>query len=569
MEIAIAGKKKKSSPNMLAPGFRFHPTDEELVRYYLRRKVCGRGFLFHAISDIDIYKAEPWDLPSFSKLKTRDLEWYFFSMLDKKYGNGARTNRATEKGYWKTTGKDRAVYHRGQIVGMKKTLVYHIGRAPKGQRTNWVMHEYRLTDLELERAGIHQDAFVLCRVFQKSGSGPKNGERYGAPFVEEEWLDDDSELILKAEAGEVVDFGDDAYLDGDDLEQILGSDIPSADSPLQSNCQPADGSFVEGTAESVDDGPKLLLNADDQYGELEQYDIPAPFDMDVRAVKHGFIGESSKSGNSDELDFLLDEPFQENPDYLPYGNVGFIEASDLSHPVEANTTHDDMLEEFFKLYDANVDNSQDFAYDSLAMLGSEDLIPGEPLFPFEEPEVGEKSTLPSGQPLNYNNGDAAPSSDKLDSSTYESGTQDALLLKAPSDFQYPFFKQASQMLGSIPAPPAYAAEFPSKDVMRRLNTLSQPSTSAHVTAGMFQIRNLSTDGNGVDKLLSKPANLNIVLSFGYSRGEDGSSRLESSISLLPGKTVAMMLSRGWFYFMFFWILVLSISYELGICICAK
>lgn len=92
----------------------------------------------------------------FSKLKTRDLEWYFFSMLDKKYGNGARTNRATEKGYWKTTGKDRAVYHRSLIVGMKKTLVYHIGRAPKGQRTNWVMHEYRLADLELERAGIHQ-----------------------------------------------------------------------------------------------------------------------------------------------------------------------------------------------------------------------------------------------------------------------------------------------------------------------------------------------------------------------------------------------------------------------------
>lgn len=61
---------------------------------------------------------------------------------------------------------------------------------------------------------------MLCRVFQKSGSGPKNGEQYGAPFVEEEWLDDDSELILKAEAGEVVDFGDDAYLDGDDLEQV-------------------------------------------------------------------------------------------------------------------------------------------------------------------------------------------------------------------------------------------------------------------------------------------------------------------------------------------------------------
>lgn len=97
-----------------------------------------------------------------SKLKTRDLEWYFFSVLDKKYGNGSRTNRATEKGYWKTTGKDRAVHHKTQVVGMKKTLVYHSGRAPKGQRTNWVMHEYRLTDLELETAGISQVGCIGC-----------------------------------------------------------------------------------------------------------------------------------------------------------------------------------------------------------------------------------------------------------------------------------------------------------------------------------------------------------------------------------------------------------------------
>ncbi|KAH6784138.1 hypothetical protein C2S52_009097 [Perilla frutescens var. hirtella] len=542
---------------MLAPGFRFHPTDEELVRYYLRRKVCGKGFRCHAISDVDIYKAEPWDLPSLSKLKTRDLEWYFFSMLDKKYGNGSRTNRATDKGYWKTTGKDRAVYHKGQIVGMKKTLVYHIGRAPKGQRTNWVMHEYRLADLELERAGIHQDSFVLCRVFQKSGSGPKNGEQYGAPFVEEEWLDDDSDFVPKAEAAEEVDFGDDAYLDGDDLEQILGSDIPSVDSPLPSNLQPADGSFVEDTAESVNDDPALLLNAGDQYCEPQQYednnvyDLPAPFDMDVRAVKHEFIGESSKSENFDELDFLLDEPFQENPDDITYGNVGFIEASDLSHPIETNTSPLDMLEEYLTFYDANVDNSQDFACDPLAMLENEDLI-------HEEPEVGgQQPTLPSGQSsLDNNNADAASLPDNLDSSKYE------------SDFQYPFLKQASHMLGSIPAPPALAAEFPSKDAVHRLNSLSQPSTSVHVTAGMIQIRNLSTDGSGGDQLLGKPGNLNIVLSFGFSQGEDGSAHLESSLSLLPGKTVPT-LSRVWFYLMFFWVLVLSISYKIGSCIRAK
>lgn len=102
-----------------------------------------------------------------SKLKTRDLEWYFFSFLDKKYGNGARTNRATEKGYWKTTGKDRTVYHKKQVVGMKKTLVYHSGRPPKGLRSNWVMHEYRRAGLEVETAGIGQVGCIGCMIMSR------------------------------------------------------------------------------------------------------------------------------------------------------------------------------------------------------------------------------------------------------------------------------------------------------------------------------------------------------------------------------------------------------------------
>ena len=46
----------------LAPGFRFHPTDEELVIYYLKRKVSNKPFRFNAISEVDIYKNEPWEL---------------------------------------------------------------------------------------------------------------------------------------------------------------------------------------------------------------------------------------------------------------------------------------------------------------------------------------------------------------------------------------------------------------------------------------------------------------------------------------------------------------------------
>lgn len=49
---------------LLAPGFRFHPTDEEIVSYYLKRKICGIPLRFDSISEIDIYRFEPWDLPS-------------------------------------------------------------------------------------------------------------------------------------------------------------------------------------------------------------------------------------------------------------------------------------------------------------------------------------------------------------------------------------------------------------------------------------------------------------------------------------------------------------------------
>lgn len=47
----------------LPPGFRFHPTDEELVGYYLKRKVEGLEIELDVIPIIDFYKFDPWELP--------------------------------------------------------------------------------------------------------------------------------------------------------------------------------------------------------------------------------------------------------------------------------------------------------------------------------------------------------------------------------------------------------------------------------------------------------------------------------------------------------------------------
>ncbi|KAI3831021.1 hypothetical protein MKX03_011628 [Papaver bracteatum] len=166
------------APVSLPPGFRFHPTDEELVAYYLKRKINGRKIELEIIPEVDLYKCEPWELPEKSFLPSKDLEWYFFSPRDRKYPNGSRTNRATQAGYWKATGKDRKVNSQTRAVGMKKTLVYYRGRAPHGTRTDWVMHEYRLDERECETASGLQDAYALCRIFKKSAVGPKTGEQY-------------------------------------------------------------------------------------------------------------------------------------------------------------------------------------------------------------------------------------------------------------------------------------------------------------------------------------------------------------------------------------------------------
>ncbi|KAG6404279.1 hypothetical protein SASPL_136525 [Salvia splendens] len=165
------------APVGLPPGFRFHPTDEELVNYYLKRKIQGQEIELDIIPEVDLYKCEPWELAEKSFFPSRDPEWYFFGPRDRKYPNGFRTNRATRAGYWKSTGKDRRVSSQNRAVGMKKTLVYYRGRAPQGIRTDWVMHEYRLDDKEWEDvSGIQvldllsdKDSYALCRVFKKNG----------------------------------------------------------------------------------------------------------------------------------------------------------------------------------------------------------------------------------------------------------------------------------------------------------------------------------------------------------------------------------------------------------------
>ncbi|XP_062016755.1 NAC domain-containing protein 89-like [Rosa rugosa] len=143
------------------PGFRFSPTDEELISYYLKNKLEYPDKSVEVISEVDICNFEPWDLPAKSVIQSEN-EWFFFSPRGRKYPNGSQSRRATEFGYWKATGKERNVKSSSNVVGTKRTLVFHIGRAPKGERTEWIMHEYCMLNDK------SQDSMVVCRLRKNS-----------------------------------------------------------------------------------------------------------------------------------------------------------------------------------------------------------------------------------------------------------------------------------------------------------------------------------------------------------------------------------------------------------------
>ncbi|KAM0931438.1 hypothetical protein ACQ4PT_000451 [Festuca glaucescens] len=150
-------------------GFRFRPTDEELVLHYLRRKAFSCPLPADIIPVVDLARLHPSDLPG-----DADGERYFFHLpATRCWRKGGGSSRAGGAGgVWRASGKETLVLapRCGRPVGARRTLLF-CASGSAGARTAWAMHEYRLLPAALGAKGFHAAEpkdWVVCRVFKKA-----------------------------------------------------------------------------------------------------------------------------------------------------------------------------------------------------------------------------------------------------------------------------------------------------------------------------------------------------------------------------------------------------------------
>ncbi|GAB4834714.1 hypothetical protein Ancab_032977 [Ancistrocladus abbreviatus] len=253
----------------LPPGFRFHPTDEELVGYYLKRKVEGLEIELDIIPVIDFYKYDPWELPDKSFLPNRDMEWFFFCPRDKKYPNGSRTNRATRAGYWKATGKDRKVVCQSSATGHRKTLVFYRGRAPLGDRTDWVMHEYRLCDDDHSQGSpTFKGAFALCRIVKKNENARKGSNVNGVKSKMASSSSSSRDFVSMGLPNEPMSTSETTFPTG---YQCNGSNYSSpGSSPFITPMPESETASMGSNPSSLWVSPELILDSSKEYSQGQE-----------------------------------------------------------------------------------------------------------------------------------------------------------------------------------------------------------------------------------------------------------------------------------------------------------
>ncbi|PRQ21195.1 putative transcription factor NAM family [Rosa chinensis] len=163
-------------------GFRFHPTDEELIGHYLHLKNNPNSATPSLVlPEFDLYgEAEPWiiwDAYGGPNLKQQDL--FFFTLLKKKanprggHASTRHSRRVGSSGTWSQGEPSRPIFgekNQETPIGRKTKLRYENKLVPE-QHGCWIMEEYTSVDDQSSCPAAH-DHYVICRLREN-----KTGQR--------------------------------------------------------------------------------------------------------------------------------------------------------------------------------------------------------------------------------------------------------------------------------------------------------------------------------------------------------------------------------------------------------
>uniref|UniRef100_N1R0H2 NAC domain-containing protein 29 n=1 Tax=Aegilops tauschii TaxID=37682 RepID=N1R0H2_AEGTA len=262
------------------PGFRFMPTEDEMIRYYLLPKLQGRAYVpNNAIIEDSVYQCHPDGLTSkYMDRGQAGRSFYFLSPRERKYKNGVRPRRDTKDrlGRWKaSTGKtdergggdvrkEERVAGDGTTKYCKSGLAYFYfrGRGEKEKKSGWLMQELTVPEYEIKLpekggpGGPTLDRYVMYKI-------------YPAPVGRKKRNNDDEAGPSNAEAAESDDEGETAELPPMLSDKQAGKrpKQPETDEMLEKRVLeqkpggiPLDAAAAAAAADGVDDAPAAAMD---------------------------------------------------------------------------------------------------------------------------------------------------------------------------------------------------------------------------------------------------------------------------------------------------------------------
>ncbi|KAG6714417.1 hypothetical protein I3842_05G201500 [Carya illinoinensis] len=266
----------------MLPWMIFDPPEDKVIDYFLRAKITGDDELVDFIPEAQSCKWEPWDLKIWldSCGKTKYNKWWFFSPLDLKHRSGNRSNRATNAGFWKVTGNDKIIMSDLGVIGKKKFLVFYRGRG-KGEKTNWVIHEYHMTLKDFDGTHPGQNVFVLCRLSYKHEKGITD------PNINDAGPAVSSPAVSKS------------FHEESESEPLLASVFPASDVEATKTTENCDET-ISGTTTAVkcDEKHVSAHAAENQLGELTTINTDLEIEKMIIELQQVIDGDALKPSTS-------------------------------------------------------------------------------------------------------------------------------------------------------------------------------------------------------------------------------------------------------------------------------